>query len=216
MSQGLTTSERLGRTCAWRWRSLALPSEFESVEPSSRLPPLRSRRPATNRGSRQSPRVAESYSLGGTHHLVQGHLRPSVGADRLQQVLECPFRRSRVERFIFFRSKASREAAKSHDSASAGQRRKQFEPPLLLGNQTAEEKVAIGQGERTAFAVTSWTGMGTSAFRSGAEHSVSESQARAAARCDLYGVCESDLVISLDIPGESSNPRMKLTVLISS
>jgi hypothetical protein len=58
--------------------------------------------------------------------------------------------------------------------------------------------------------------MGTSAFRSSAEHSVSESQARATARCDLHGVCESELVISLDIPVESSNPRKKLTVLMSS
>jgi hypothetical protein len=120
MSQGLTTSERLGRTCAWRWRSLALPSEFESVEPSSRLPPLRSRIPLTRRGDRQSPRMAESYGLGGTHHLVQGHVRPSLGTDRLQQVLERPFRRSRVERFILFRSKATREAATQHNSASVG------------------------------------------------------------------------------------------------
>lgn len=97
-----------------------------------------------------------------------------------------------------------------------GRRRKQFEPPLLLGNQTTEEKVAIGQGERTAFAVTSRTGMGPSTFRPGAEHSVSKSQARATARCDLHGVCESELIISLDIPVESSNPRKKLTVLMSS
>jgi hypothetical protein len=103
-----------------------------------------------------------------------------------------------------------------HKSASVGQRRKQVEPPLLLGNQTTEEKVAIGQGERTAFAVTSRTGMGTSAFRPGAKHSVSKSQARAAAGCDLHGVCESELVISLEIPSDMSNPRMKLTVLMSS